>query len=59
LDHILCRVIQDEDRTQSAKEWATLDAHLETFLTAVIKPLKHYREETTNIDMKRVKMFCE
>ena len=51
--------IQDEDQTQNSKEWITLDAHLETFLTTVIKPSEHNREEASNVAMKRVKMFCE
>jgi hypothetical protein len=54
-----CGVIQDEDKTQNANEWTTLDAHLERFLTTVIKPLEHNREETENFSIKRIKMFCE
>lgn len=58
--HLTCGVIQEEDQTQNAKEWITLDAHLQTFLTTVIKPLEQTREkETPDVAMKRVKIFCE
>lgn len=58
--HLTCRVKQEEDQTENAKEWAILDAHLQTFLTTVIWPLERKREkDTADIAMKRINMFCK